>query len=547
MAPPTYMGLSGRPLSIAVSAICTTGFLLFGYDQGVMSGILTAPAFADVFKETRNNSTIQGLVTSVYDLGCLFGAMFILAVGDQLGRRRAIIAGGIIMIIGATIQVTAYPGHAPLAQFIIGRIVTGLGNGINTSTIPTYQAECSKTSNRGLLICIQGGTIAFGTLIAYWIDYGSSFGPANLVWRFPISFQIIFGIIVSTAMIWLPESPRWLLTHERYEDANNVIAAIRGYEVDSQETAIERGIILDSIRASGVFGGKSTPFKALFTNGKTQHFRRMLLGASSQFMQQVGGCNAVIYFFPILCETFITPGDHNMALLLGGVNAIVYAIFATVSWFLIERVGRRKLFLWGTVGQGLSMVLAFGALIPGTQSAAIGTCVALFTYIASFGATWLPLPWLYPAEINPIMTRGKANAVSTCTNWLFNFFIVLITPVLVTNIGWATFLFFAILNVTFIPVIYFFYPETRRRSLEEIDIIFAKGYVEKISYIKAAEDLPLLTDEEVEQEALKYGLLDTAARGAINGAIHNPEKLHEEVVGKRSDEDSGSKEEKEEA
>ncbi|RWA14251.1 hypothetical protein EKO27_g871 [Xylaria grammica] len=501
MAPPSYMGLSGRPLSIAVSAICTTGFLLFGYDQGVMSGILTAPAFADVFEETRNNSTIQGVVTSIYDLGCLVGAIFILAVGDQLGRRRAIIAGGIIMIIGAVIQVTAYPGHAPLAQFIIGRIITGVGNGINTSTIPTYQAECSKTSNRGLLICIQGGTIAFGTLIAYWIDYGSSYGPADLVWRFPIAFQIIFGIIVSTAMIWLPESPRWLLTHERYEDANNVIAAIRGYEVDSQETAVERGIILDSIRASGVFGGKSTPFKALFTNGKTQHFRRMLLGASSQFMQQ-----------------------------------------ATVSWFLIERVGRRKLFLWGTVGQGLSMVLAFGALIPGTKSAAIGTCVALFTYIASFGATWLPLPWLYPAEINPIMTRAKANAVSTCTNWLFNFFIVLITPVLVTNIGWGTFLFFAILNITFIPVIYFFYPETARRSLEEIDIIFAKGNVENISYIKAAKELPLLTDEEVEQEALKYGLLDTAARGAI-GAIHDREKVVEDAR-KRSDEDTGSKETK---
>ncbi|GAW26920.1 putative sugar transporter [Rosellinia necatrix] len=327
MAPPSFAGLSGRPLSLAVSAICTTGFLLFGYDQGVMSGILTAPAFADVFEETRNNSTIQGVVTSIYDLGCLVGAIFILIVGDQLGRRRAIIAGGIIMIIGAIIQVTSYPGHSPLAQFIIGRIITGVGNGMNTSTIPTYQAECSKTSNRGLLICIQGGTIAFGTLIAYWIDYGASYGPADLVWRFPIAFQIIFGIIVSTAMFWLPESPRWLLTHERYEDATNVIAAIRGYEVDSEETATERAIIMDSIRASGVAGGKSTPFKALTTNGKTQHFRRMLLGASSQFMQQVGGCNAVIYFFPILCETFITPGDHNMALLLGGVNAIVYAIF----------------------------------------------------------------------------------------------------------------------------------------------------------------------------------------------------------------------------
>ncbi|KAI0389521.1 sugar porter family MFS transporter [Xylariaceae sp. FL0594] len=539
MAPPSFMGLSGRPLSLAVSAVCTTGFLLFGYDQGVMSGIITAPAFADVIEETRDNSTIQGLVTAIYEIGCLMGAMFILMVGDQLGRRRAIIAGGLIMIVGAVIQCTPYKGKSSLAHFIIGRIVTGVGNGINTSTIPTYQAECSKTSNRGLLICIQGGIIAFGTLIAYWIDYGTSYGPPDLVWRFPIAFQVVFGIIISTAMIWLPESPRWLLTHERYEDADRVIAAIRGYEVDGHETAVERDVILDSIRASGVFGGKSTPYKALLTNGKTQHFRRMLIGASSQLMQQVGGCNAVIYFFPILCETFITPGDHNKALLLGGVNTIVTSLptkespsqsqlSATVSWFLIERVGRRKLFLWGTVGQGLSMVLAFASLIPHTQSAAIGACVALFTYIASFGATWLPLPWLYPAEINPIMTRAKANAVSTCTNWLFNFFVVLITPVLVSHIGWGTFLFFAVLNATFIPIIYFFYPETARRSLEEIDIIFAKGNVENMSYVRAAHSLPLLSAEEVEQEALRYGLIDTAARagkrvegsnGSANGDV----------------------------
>ncbi|KAI1823551.1 general substrate transporter [Xylaria intraflava] len=553
MAPPSYMGLSGRPLSIAVTSVCTAGFLLFGYDQGVMSGILTAPAFADVFEQTRNNSTIQGLVTAVYDLGCLFGAMFILATGDQIGRRRAIIGGGIVMIIGTLIQITSYSGHAPLAQFIIGRIITGMGNGVNTSTIPTYQAECSKTSNRGLLICIQGGTIAFGTLIAYWIDYGASYGPSGLVWRFPIAFQIIFGIILSTCMYWLPESPRWLLTHERYEEANQVIAAIRGFEMDSQETRTESGIVLDSIKASGVFGGKTTPYKALFTHGKTQHFRRMMIGSSSQLMQQIGGCNAVIYFFPILCETFITPGDHNMALLLGGVNAIVYALFVrytpsifllrlgTVSWFLIERVGRRKLFLWGTIGQGLSMVLAFGALIPGTQSAAIGTCVALFTYIASFGATWLPLPWLYPAEINPVMTRAKANAVSTCSNWLFNFFIVLITPVLVSHIGWGTFLFFAVLNATFFPIIYFFYPETAGRSLEEIDIIFAKGNAENIWYVKAAQDLPLLSAEEVEQEALKYGLIDSAQRAALKTG-HHIEKMDDDAR-KRSRDDSVSKEE----
>lgn len=143
------------------------------------------------------------------------------------------------------------------------------------------------------------------------------------------------------------------MTHDRQEDAERVIAALRGFELDSLDTAWERDIIIDSIRASGGVGQKSTPIKLLLTNGKTQHFRRMLLGASSQLMQQIGGCNAVIYYFPILFVKSIGETQQR-ALLFGGVNMIVYAIFATTSWFIIERVGRRKLFLWGTAGQGLS-------------------------------------------------------------------------------------------------------------------------------------------------------------------------------------------------
>jgi sugar porter (SP) family MFS transporter len=367
-------------------------------------------------------------------------------------------------------------------------------------------AECSKTSNRGLLICIEGGVIAFGTVIAYWIDYGASYGPADLTWRFPIAFQIIFALIVCIPALFLPESPRWLLTHERYEEANKVIAALRGYEVDSEETAIERNRIVDSIRASGGFGQRSTPIKALFTGGRTQHFRRMVLGSASQLMQQIGGCNAVIYFFPVLCKTSLGMEDR-MAMLLGGVNMIVYAIFATTSWFLIERAGRRRLFMYGTLGQMLSMVIVFACLIPNEPMASRGAAVGLFTYIAAFGATWLPLPWLYPAELSPIKTRAKANAVSTCTNWLFNFLIVMVTPIMVSNIGWGTYLFFAVVNACFLPIIYFFFPETARRSLEEIDIIFAKGHAEGISYVKAAEDLPYLNHEQVEEYAIRYGLI----------------------------------------
>lgn len=361
-------------------------------------------------------------------------------------------------------------------------------------------------------------------MIAYWIDYGASYGPDDLVWRFPIAFQVVFAILIIVPMCFLPESPRWLLSHHRVEDADKVISALRGNDMGSEETVVERNLILDSLRAAGNFGQKSTPIKALFTGGKTQHFRRMLLGASSQFMQQIGGCNAVIYYFPILFEESIGE-DHNMSLLLGGVNMVVYSIFATTSWFLIERVGRRRLFLIGSIGQCLSMVLTFACLIPDNPMTARGAAVGLFTYIAFFGATWLPLPWLYPAEVNPVKTRGKANAVSTCVNWTFNFLIVMVTPIMVRNIGWGTYLFFASVNACFIPVIYFFYPETARRSLEEIDIIFAKGYVEKISYVKASKELPQLQPSEIEEYAHKYGLVDrNAGAGAGRDARDEEEK-----------------------
>ncbi|TAQ87988.1 hypothetical protein B7494_g3696 [Chlorociboria aeruginascens] len=421
---------------------------------------------------------------------------------------------GTVMILGVIIQISSVKGHRAMAQFIIGRVVTGVGNGINTSTIPTYQAECSRTTNRGLLICIEGGIIAFGSMIAYWIDYGAQYGSDNFTWRFPIAFQCTFAIILVIGAYFLPESPRWLLSKDRIEEGIDVIAALHGVDINDSTVSLEHAVIADSIAASEHAGG-NTPASVLFTGGKTQHFRRMLLGASSQFFQQMGGCNAVIYYFPILFQTSIGT-THNLALLLGGVNMIVYSIAATVSWFIIERAGRRKLFLWGTVGQCLSMVLVFACLIPdsGLGPSAKGAGVGLFTYIIAFGATWLPLPWLYPAEINPIRTRAKANAVSTISNWLFNFTIVMATPVMISNI-----------------IIYLWYPETRRRSLEEIDLIFAKGYNEKMSYVKASFDLPFLTEIEIGAKAREYGLVEKDEEFKLQGETR--EGSEKEVASER--------------
>lgn len=482
--------------------------------------------------------------------------------GDRLGRRRAINAGAAIMCVGVIIQVTAFKDKKAFAQFTIGRIITGIGNGINTSTIPTYQAECSRSTNRGLLICIEGGTIAFGTLISYWIDFGCAYvftGPdsikdwigendlisnstnpdsidvyhpplgndwghhIDLTWRFPIAFQIVFGIFICVGMTFLPESPRWLISRHREEEGETVLAALAGKPVDHPDVQVQKNLVSDSIRASGG-GGKSTPLSAVFSNGKTQHFRRALLGISSQFMQQIGGCNAVIYYLPILVQDSLQK-TKRFSMLIGGINMIVYAAFATASWFLIERVGRRRLFLIGTFVQCGAMVITFACMIqPKTmsehtkQSNAKGAVVGLFLYIAAFGATWLPLPWLYPAEISPVKTRAKANAFSTCSNWLFNFLIVMVTPVMLAHIHWGTYLFFAIVNACFYPIIYFFYPETAGRSLEEIDIIFAKGYTENISYVTAAERLPHLSTEQIREMSMQYGLI--VDENDESGSIH---------------------------
>ncbi|KAL6238235.1 hypothetical protein BDW75DRAFT_237539 [Aspergillus navahoensis] len=499
---PNFAGLSGRKLSLTVSTVATMGFLLFGYDQGVMSGIISDEAFNNVFTATKDNATMQALVTAVYELGCLAGAVFALIFGDHLGRRLMILYGAVVMIVGVIIQVTSFPGHIPLLQFFFGRIITGIGNGMNTSTIPTYQAECSKTSNRGLLICIEGGIIAIGTAIAYWIDFGCHYGPDDLVWRFPIAFQIIFGIVIVVGMWFLPDSPRYLIAKDRIEEGEYVLAALAGCEVHDHETQVHKHLTIESLRASGALGQK-TSFRDLLTGGPSQHLRRMLVGSSSQVFQQLGGCNAVIYYLPVLLKSNLHQ-DNDQALLIGGINMIVYAVFATFSWFFIEKIGRRKLFLGGSMVQTTAMVITFACLIPGDEQSSKGAVFGLFLYMAAFGATWLPLPWLYPAELSPVRTRAKANAVSTCNNWLFNFAVVMFTPPMVASIGWGTYLFFAAWNALFIPIIWFLYPETANRSLEEIDLIFAKGYHEKISYVRASHELPKLSDDEIDAEAAKY-------------------------------------------
>ncbi|GAA5984924.1 hypothetical protein JCM10908_002454 [Rhodotorula pacifica] len=507
---PTYMGLSGDLLGVAITVAASMGFCLFGYDQGVMSGLISAPQFYRVFpacdpavQGSYKASVLQALYVAIYEIGCLAGAVFALMYGDRLGRRKMIFIGAIILIAGVIIQITAFDGHWAGGQFIVGRIVTGLGTGFETSTIPTWHAECAKAHSRGFAVFIEAAMISTGTMIAYWIDFGFSYLDNSASWRVPIALQCLFAMLLIGLVVVLPESPRWLVSKGHFDEAQKVIAALEPADLNHPSVMAQLRTISDALD-----GQVRQRKRDLGTNGPGQHARRMLLGASSQLFQQIGGCNAVIYFSTPIFEEYLGLG-RKLSLILGSVLATVYALSACISFPLVDKAGRRKLFFIGTIGQAASMLLIMGCLTKGKDSSVInGSVVGIFLFLTFFGFTWLELPWLYPAEINPIKTRTTANAVSTINNWLFNFAVVMFTPPFLNASAVGTFAFFAVINVGFLPVIYFFYPETAGRSLEEIDVIFAKGYVENVSYVKMAHTMPRLGHAEIEEEWRRLGLAD---------------------------------------
>ncbi|KAH7097426.1 general substrate transporter [Auriculariales sp. MPI-PUGE-AT-0066] len=550
---PYYAGLTGDQLLSAITVTSTFGFLLFGYDQGVMSGLISAPQFYRVFPDLdpvltspSHSSLMQAFYTAIYEIGCLAGAIFALFMGNKLGRRRNIMIGSTILILGAIIQVTAMPRQLAGHQFVIGRIVTGFGNGLNTATIPSWQAECSKSHNRGLHICIEASMIATGTVIAYWIDFGLSYIDSSVSWRVPIALQTIFAVLVLLGVSRLPESPRYLLSTGQTDEGVHVVGALLALPIDHPDTQLQKRVIVEALESLG-----ELKIRHVLTGGPSQHLRRTLIGASSQFFQQIGGCNAVIYFSPVIFETYIGL-PRRLSLILGGVNATVYALSAFLSYPMIERLGRRKMYFWarldrlaacmshnladaGHTNQFLRF-LAMACLIPydvqgkTNSTATYGAVVGLYLYLIAFGCTWLELPWLYPAEINPNAIRTNANAISTCTNWLWNFagtlsaFIHTAKRVLTLHdssrdvdashaqlVGWVRHLLVLLgVNMCFFPFIYYFYVETKGRSLEEIDIIFAKGYTANESYVKVGHELPSLTPAEIEREAARWGLADEA-------------------------------------
>ncbi|KAF2011050.1 sugar porter family MFS transporter [Aaosphaeria arxii CBS 175.79] len=468
-----FFGLTGSKLNIAVSFIAGLDFLLFGYDQGVMGGLLTLPSFVHTFPEIdvenssnrSHASTIQGISVASYNIGCFCGAIACIWIGDLLGRRKTIFLGSAIMVVGAALQTSAYS----LSHFIVGRIITGIGNGINTSTVPTWQSETCKAHRRGMMVMIEGALITGGICLSYWLDLGFSFlEPSSISWRFPIAFQIIFALIILAFILELPESPRWLILKGKEDEALEVLGALSSLPKDDPYIISEFTAIKDTVLESS-----AAKFSDLFTNDENRHFHRVVLAYANQVFQQISGINLITYYAAQIYERYIGL-DGFTSRLLAAANGTEYFLASWIAVFTIERFGRRSLMLFGAAGMAISMAVLAGT--TSVQGTAPGIVAAAFLFIFNtfFAIGWLGMTWLYPAEIVPLKIRAPANALSTSANWAFNFMVVMITPVAFETIGYQTYIIFAVINAFIVPVVYFFYPETAYRSLEEMDTIFHK-------------------------------------------------------------------------
>ncbi|AAS52059.1 ADR139Cp [Eremothecium gossypii ATCC 10895] len=502
-------GFSGRALRLAVTITAVTGFSLFGYDQGLLSGLINGEQFNHEFPATleqgdndRHATVVQGAVTSCYELGCFFGSLYVMVDGERRGRKPLIIMGSLLTILGTVVSVAAFREHWGLGQFVIGRVVTGLGTGLNTSTIPVWQSEMSKPKNRGLLVNLEGSVIAVGTMIAYWIDFGLSYVDSSVQWRFPVAMQIVFAVLLLVGIVQLPESPRWLMAHGRTAESKYVLGKLDNLDPSDDSVLAEAAAIEDAVNR---FKHEKRSLKDALTGGRGQNLQRTLVACSTQFFQQFTGCNAAIYYSTVLFHKTINL-EYRLSLILGGVFSTVYTLATIPSFFLIETVGRRKLFLIGALGQGFSFTITFACLINDTKNNAKGAAVGLFLFIIFFGMTILSLPWIYPPEISSMKVRSITNAMSTCTNWLCNFAVVMFTPIFIHEAGWGCYLFFAVMNFLYVPIIFFFYPETAGRSLEEIDIIYAKSFVDGTQAWRVAANLPKLSLKEVEEYGIQLGL-----------------------------------------
>lgn len=451
--------LTGKPLLYFTTAFVSTGVFLFGYDQGVMSSLLIQDNFKDYFDDPNANEI--GAMVAILEVGALLSSLIVGTIGDLIGRRLTIMYGAAVFVIGGTFQTFALS----LGMMIIGRFIAGLGIGMLSTIVPVYQSEISPPTHRGKLACLEFAGNISGFASSIFIGYGSSFIKNNWSWRLPLAMQLLMGGILVIGCFLIAETPRWLLDNDYDEQGLRAIANLFGNgDVNNPKAQQEFREIKEAVLIHRMEGKRT--YKEMWRKYK----RRVLIAMSSLALAQLEGINVVSYYLPPLLQSAGWKG--RSATLMAGVNALFYLSSTFLAWYAVDKWGRRFILLSGSTIMAIALCLvSYFEYLEIPQSPKL---VILFViiYNFAFGASWGPIPWLYPSEILPLSVRAKGASLATCTNWVFNAIVGNFVPILHETIHWRLYLIPAFFCVIAFITVYFTYPETMGVTLEEMGSLF---------------------------------------------------------------------------
>ncbi|KAL0081492.1 general substrate transporter [Phycomyces blakesleeanus] len=515
-------GLIANPYVFATAIFASLGGVLFGYDQGVISGVQEMETFKDRFPMSP---TENGFVVSILELGCWVGAWLVGYFADRISRKYSIVLFSAVFLVGSSLQGAAQN----LSYLLSGRFVTGLAVGGLSMLVPLYQSEIAPPEIRGSLVSLQQLAVTFGILISFWIDYGTANLSTEAQWRIPLCLQLAIGLVLGVGILFFPHSPRWLMSVGKEEQALQVLSKLRRLpdhhpKVIKEWREIKINVTFDKLVEIETYpdyvdAGTSGRFK-IFMMGYVELFRkgmrnRLFIACAIQFFQQFVGINALIYYAPKIFQSVGLTGS-SVSLLATGVVGVINFLMTIPTVLFLDMVGRKKMLMIASVGLSVSMIIV--AIITGLYEddwpnhTAEGWVAVVFVYIfiANFAYSWGPIGWVIPSEIFPLRARAKAMSISTSANWMCNFIMGMITPPMLAGIHYGTYVFLAVFCVLSFLFTWFFIPETKGLSLEEMDNIFGGEMANSDSNLMSR------VREEVHQQGVPARPVDTTSdsRGA---------------------------------
>ncbi|ORE19555.1 general substrate transporter [Rhizopus microsporus] len=444
----------------------------------------TFPTYFGMQGDPATVATMKGNIVSLLQAGCCAGALLVNFLADPLGRRWTIVLSSFVFIIGSILQVAAQN----LATMLAGRFFGGMGIGACSMLVPMYVAEIAPRKLRGRLGTLWQFLIVIGIMLSYWVDYGClrHIPVSNTQWRVPLGIQIAPGGILCIGMVFLPESLRWLALHGRTDDVLKNLCRLRDLPADHPEILQELKEIEDAAELDRQ--AKSGKWTELF---QRENLHRLFIGIMLQIFQQWTGSNAINYYGPDIFKS-IGLDSNETEILATGVYGAVKVAFVFITFFFVDtRLGRRHTLMMGSVIMMVSFFVLGGMIlglekdnnghlgVPGAVVGAKGYIAMVCIYIFAIGyeCSWGPIVWIVCSEIYPTRLRAISLSITTAFNWAMNATLAKVTPIMMTNITYGTYFFFGAMAVVMGVFAYVFLPETRGRSLEEIDALFSKGQV----------------------------------------------------------------------